>query len=218
MYGIKVWCLADNSNSYAVNLQVYAGLGPDVQREQHQGARVVRDLISMLQGGYSITDKFFTGVALAKDLKQNDCTLLGTMRKTKKDVPALREVRGRSVHSSKFLLHEGLTMVSYIPKKNRNVIVLSSRHQGASIEGEEHDFKPEMILDYNKIKSVVVTFVREYRCLRTSGQPCSSTSSILQVTMPSVLGQIMIQIITWESLIDAESFSCSWLKIWWSHW
>ena len=169
VYGIKVWCLADNSNSYAVNLQVYAGLGPDVQREQHQGARVVRDLISMLQGGYSITtDKFFTGVALAKDLKQNDCTLLGTMRKTKKDLPALREVKGRSVHSSKFLLHEGLTMVSYIPKKNRNVIVLSSRRQGASIEGEEHDFKPEMILDYNKIKSAVDTFVREYRCLRTS--------------------------------------------------
>ena len=44
-------------------------------------------------------------------------------------------------------------MVSYIPKKNRNVIVLSSQRQGAAIEGEEHDFKPEIILDYNKIKS-----------------------------------------------------------------
>ena len=66
-YGIKVWCMADNSNSYAVSLQVYTGLGPDDnirgQRGQHQGARVVRDLISMLQGGYSITtDNFFTGV------------------------------------------------------------------------------------------------------------------------------------------------------------
>ena len=78
------------------------------------------------------------------------------------------EVKGRSIHYSKFLLLEGLTMISYIPKKNRNVIVLSSQHQGASIEGEEHDFKPEMILDYNKIKSAVDTFVREYRCLRTS--------------------------------------------------
>ena len=73
-YGIKIWCPADNSNSYAVNLQVYTGLGPDGQREQHQGARVVRDLISMLQGGYSITtDNFSTGVALAKELKQNTC-------------------------------------------------------------------------------------------------------------------------------------------------
>jgi len=117
-YGIKVWCLADNSNSYAVNLQVYTGLGPDGQREQHQGARVVRDLTGMLHGGYGITsDNFFTGVALAKKLKQKNCTLLGTMRKTKKDVPpALRETRGRPVHSSKFLHHEGLTMVSYIPK------------------------------------------------------------------------------------------------------
>ena len=86
-YGIKVWCLADNSNSYAVNLQGYTGLGPDGQREQHKGARVVRDLI-IIQGGYSIaTDDFFTGVALAKELKQNNCTLLGTMRKTKNDVP-----------------------------------------------------------------------------------------------------------------------------------
>ena len=87
-YGIKVWCLAFNSNSYAANLQVYTGLGPDGQREQHQGARVVRDLISMLQGACGIiTDNFFTGVALCKELKQNNCTLLGTMRKTKKDVP-----------------------------------------------------------------------------------------------------------------------------------
>ena len=172
IYGIKVWCLADNSNSYAVNLQVYTGLGPDGQREQHQGARVVRDLISMLQGGYSIsTHNFFTGVALAKELKQNNCTLLGTMRKTKKDVPALCEVRGRLVHSSKFLLHEGLTIVSYIPKKNRTFIVLSSRHQGAAIEGEEHDFKPEMILYYNKTKSAMDALdklVHEYRCLWTS--------------------------------------------------
>ena len=73
-YGVKVWCLADNSNSYAVNLQVYTGLGHDGQREQQQGARIVRDLISMLQGGYSIIiDNFFTAVALAKELKQNNC-------------------------------------------------------------------------------------------------------------------------------------------------
>ena len=60
---------------------------------------------------------------------------------------------------------------SYIPKKNRNVILLSSQRQGAAIEGEEHDFKPEMILDYNKTKSAVDNLdklVREYRCLRTS--------------------------------------------------
>ena len=60
---------------------------------------------------------------------------------------------------------------SYIPKKNRNVILPSSQHQGAAIEGEEHDFKPEMILDYNKTKSAVDNLdklVREYRCLRTS--------------------------------------------------
>ena len=39
------------------------------------------------------------------------------------------------------------------------------------MEGEEHDFKPEMILDYNKTKSAVDNLdklVREYRCLRTS--------------------------------------------------
>ena len=78
---------------------------------------------------------FFTEVALAKELKQNNCTLLGTMRKTKKDVPsALHEIKGRSVRSSKYLHHEGLTMVSYILKRNRNVTLLSSEHQGAAIE------------------------------------------------------------------------------------
>ena len=60
---------------------------------------------------------------------------------------------------------------SYIPKKNRNVILLSSQRQGVAMEGEEHDFKPEIILDYNKTKSAVDNLdklAREYRCLRTS--------------------------------------------------
>ena len=75
------------TNSNSVNFQVYTGLGPDGQREQHQGDRVVRDLISMLQGGYSNTiDNVFTEVALAKEQKQNNYTLLCTMRKSKKDV------------------------------------------------------------------------------------------------------------------------------------
>ena len=37
-----------------------------------------------------------------------------------------------------------------------------------AIEGEEHDFKPEMILDYNRIKSAVDKLVHEYRFPRTS--------------------------------------------------
>ena len=77
-------------------------------------------------------------------------------------------------------------MVSYIPKKNRNVIVLSSQRQGAAIEGEEHDFKPEMILDFNKRKSAVDTLdklVREYRCLRTNRRwPLALFFDIIDIT------------------------------------
>ena len=105
-------------------------------------------------------------------------------------------------------------MVSYIPKKNRNVIVLSSQHQGAAVEGEEHDFKPEIILDYNKTKTAVDTFVHEYRCLRTS-RPLALFFDFIDMAGHNaflVLGQIMIQITTWENLIDADSFSCRWLK------
>ena len=46
-----------------------------------------------------------------------------------------------------------MTLVSYVPKKNKAVIMLSTYHHANQIAPDEiNRKKPEMILDYNKYK------------------------------------------------------------------
>lgn len=83
-------------------------------------------------------------------------TLVGTMRKNKPDIPrVLLDVRGRAAKTSKFAFDVSFTLTSYIPKLRKNVIVLFSPHHDATISDEAFDFKPEIILYYNRTKGGV---------------------------------------------------------------
>lgn len=82
---------------------------------------------------------------------------MGTLRKNKKEIPpAFLPERRREVHSTRFGFHEQLTMCSYVSKKSKAVLILSSMHHDDSI-GEGEQKKPEMILFYNKTKGGVDT-------------------------------------------------------------
>ncbi|KRZ01727.1 PiggyBac transposable element-derived protein 4 [Trichinella zimbabwensis] len=63
-------------------------------------------------------------------------------------------IKKRAVHSSKFVFTEQCTAVSYIPKKHRMVLVLSTMHKDASLSTVK-GCKPEMSLDYNASKGGV---------------------------------------------------------------
>jgi hypothetical protein len=55
-----------------------------------------------------------------------------------------------------FAFGEEMTAVSYVPKKSKNVLVVSSMHHDDSIDPTTGDqFKPEIITFYNETKSVV---------------------------------------------------------------
>lgn len=173
-YGLKFWVAADAQNSYCINLQLYTGkIG--VAPERRQGARVVFDLCSHLLGsGRNITtDNLFTDLQLAKDLLQEKTTLVGTMRKSKREVPLeLLPTRKREVLSTKFVFAENITLCSYVPKKNKAVILLSSMHHDAEISAEEHK-KPQIILDYNSTKGGVDNLdklVQAYSCQRKTNR------------------------------------------------
>jgi len=57
--------------------------------EKGQGSRVVRDLTAHIRGsGRNITvDNFFTNLKLTTDLLNDKLTLVGTMRRNKREVP-----------------------------------------------------------------------------------------------------------------------------------
>jgi len=57
-------------------------------------------------------------------------------------------------------------MVSYVPKSNKSVVLLSSMHHDKTVSNKEHR-KPEIILFYNSTKGGVDTIdqmVRYYSC------------------------------------------------------
>ena len=111
--------------------------------------------------------------------------MTGTLRKKKPDIPAVMEVaKGRDILSSKFIFSDGLAVVSYVPKKNKTVRVLSSQYLDVSVSTEDHK-KPGMILEYNRTKGGVDNadkLVREYTCARrTSRWPFRLFMNLLDV-------------------------------------
>ena len=74
------------------------------------------------------TDNFFTSVQTADFLLQKNITMTGTLGAKKPDIPAMMEAaKGRDLLSSKFIFSDGLAVVSYVPKKNKRVRVLSTQ-------------------------------------------------------------------------------------------
>jgi hypothetical protein len=176
-YGIKINWICDNANSYPLKGEIYVGRQPNADPEEsakfNQPQQLVKRLVNpWKQSGRNITcDNYFTSVPLALDLLALRTTLVGTMRKNKADIPPqLQASRGRAVNSSLFGFTDQMTLVSYVPKKNRSVILLSTMHHDNAIS-QSNSSKPEMILMYNHTKGGVDTLdrrIREYTVKRKS--------------------------------------------------
>ena len=117
-YGIKIWMMCDVETHYALNFQVYTGKEGETA-ERNQGKRVVLDLSESLPPGRGITtDNFFTGVDLAQELLKRKLTLLGTIKKNRREIPSfMLSSKQKEVFSSKFVFSDNMTLVSYVPKK-----------------------------------------------------------------------------------------------------
>lgn len=157
-YGIKIFWLCDAKNGFALESYLYSG--KDEGRTLGLAEHIVMKLISF----YSFTwrniymDRFFTNHSLCKTLLNNGLTMTGTIVSGRRDVPhKLRNVRDRIVLSSLGVYdHENrIMMISYVPKRNKNVLLMTSMHQTLNVNSERADCKPDIILDYNSWKGGV---------------------------------------------------------------
>ncbi|KAJ4945993.1 hypothetical protein JOQ06_023671, partial [Pogonophryne albipinna] len=142
---------------YAFNGMIYTGRQP--------GEDVQRNL------GRNITmDNFFTSIPLAEKLLEKNLTLVGTLRQNKPDIPpVMKPNKLREKYSSKFGFCGNMTMVSYVPKKGKAVVLLSTMHDDTAVDDQSVKRKPEVIQYYNHTKSGVDTMdqmVRTYTCKR----------------------------------------------------
>lgn len=80
----------------------------------------------------------------------------------------MQKQRQRQEQSTVFGFDRQLTLASYVPKKGKAVILLSSMHQDATTDASQNS-KPEIILHYNDTKSGVDNLdhlSRLYTCKR----------------------------------------------------
>ncbi|KRZ81405.1 PiggyBac transposable element-derived protein 4, partial [Trichinella sp. T8] len=134
-YGIKFWVACCSKSGYAWRMQIYAGKPSSGTREKNQGMRVVLDMVKGLKGHNVTCDNFFTLHAL------------GLPRE-------LLQLQGRKLNSSTFAFSENCTIISYLPKKNKNVLVLSTMHNVNQVcDGKGS--KPDIILHYNNTEGGV---------------------------------------------------------------
>lgn len=172
-YGIKIWTAADVDTSYCLNFQVYIGKEGRLP-EIGQGTRVVVDMSDFMAGSgrNCFADNFFSSLTLSNALLSRGLTYVGTVRMNKTFLPpCIVETKGRSSLSSQFAFQKGCTLVSYIPKKGKNVVLMSSLHDQGDVDHSRDDKKPAMILDYNHGKGAVDNLdklVRTYSVVRKS--------------------------------------------------
>lgn len=157
-YGIKIFTLTDAKMFYVKDMEVYVGTQPanSPYLQSNKPHDIVIRLASQIEGtGRNITgDNWFSSIPLARELLQKKITYVGTLKKNKKELPPELVSKQTEEHKSIFAFQTDMTVVSYAPKRNRNVVMISTMHHDGQII-EENANKPEIILFYNKTKSGV---------------------------------------------------------------
>lgn len=96
-------------------------------------------------------DNYYTSYPLASYHLEYGLTVLW-----KKNPPEFFPSKSHIVEASLFGFQEDTTMVSYVPKKIRSVILLSTMHNTVDID--EVTKKVEIIMSYNRTKCGVKTY------------------------------------------------------------
>lgn len=158
-YGLKVFVLCDAKTFYVGNLEVYCGKQPDGQYSQaNTPTAIVHRLLGEVKGSRrNLTcDNWYSSYPLARELLQDQITMIGTLKKNKRELPIeFLPSKNRVVGSSIFGFQKDVTIVSYVPRKNRSVTLISTIHNNSAIDTDTN--KPEIIIDYNSTKGGVDT-------------------------------------------------------------
>ena len=192
-YGVKFFWICESNNGFALNGIIYTGRDEERGTHHHLSRDIVLQLTEPFYGSGRdiVTDRYFTSHALAVMLHQKSLTLLGTIQSHRKEIPAvMKTTRGQEVNTTRFLFdHENkFILLSYVPKRNRNVLLLTSSHSQGLIS-EDSEKKPMIIKDYNCSKGGVDTMdgnIEEYSCLRkTERWPMVINYNLINVAVNS---------------------------------
>lgn len=174
-YGLKVFWICDSKSFYPLKGMIYSGRQAGSEREVNQGQRVVLELVRNFErsGRTVYADNFFSSMELAQTLMAKELAYVGTVRSNKTFVPSLfLKHKSREVYSTLFGFCDGnVSLCSYVPKKNKAVLLISTVHYTTQVDDENIKKKPIAILDYNSNKCGVDTMdqmLGTYTCKRST--------------------------------------------------
>ena len=106
----------------------------------------------ILDAGCNITiDRDYTGIELVEDLvKNHNTTVVGTINSNSEHVPEeMKSVKDRQINSTTFAWSGPVTMLSYVPKVKKNVLLVSSQHDQPDTS-QWSNRTPQVILAYDE--------------------------------------------------------------------
>ena len=173
-WGIKLWVLADSSNGYTIDFNVYFGKvkGQNVSAKG-LGYDVVMKLMDPYfhQGYHLYVDNFYTSVSLFKDLFAKDVRATGTIRDNRRDFPdnlknSKRWAKGKDRGSVRWVRDGPCLAVQWLDSKvvsvittidNANVKTQATRKckNAQGRWGTREVPQPGVISNYNKYMNAV---------------------------------------------------------------
>lgn len=168
-YGMKMFWLCDAATGYPLKGIPYLGKVRNSKPSVGIAHTMVRELCRRYERTYRniTTDNYFTSYDLASELLGNGLTLVGTVRKNKRFIPTeFQPNRAREIGSNLFGFRKDITLMSFVPKKNKSVILLSTLHHSPSIDSQG---KADINTFYNRTKGgvdILDQMCHTYSCQR----------------------------------------------------
>lgn len=173
-WGLKLWVLADSSNGYTVDFNIYIGKGAQQVGANGLGYDVVMRLMQPFfnQGYHLYIDNFYTSSVLVKDLFQEGVAVTGTIRENSRGFPAgmkngsqwskagnvergsMRWERDPPILALQWLDNKVVSMLSTIENANDRVQV----ERKSRTDGQWRTIavtQPQAIASYNKYMNAV---------------------------------------------------------------
>lgn len=154
-YGIKILMLCDSKTGYMIKAEVYLGKGSIPRNIPASEFYCLTMTEQIHNSNRNLTvDNWFTSIPAAQKLLDKGVTMVGTLRKNKKEIPQEFKTKdSRDYNTAMFAFSNNLTLLSYCPQKKKTkkiILLLSTMHDMP--DKDKTIPLPEIIQLYNKTK------------------------------------------------------------------
>ena len=140
-----------------IDVNVYLGKRTEMsQKEVQIGKKAVLTLCEKYYhtNRCLCVENFFCSIPLFKELWANGIEYIGSLRANKIEIPiSFLKNEARTIGTTLFGFNKEITIASFVPRKDKAVILVSTMHHDKEINEETK--KPKLIMDYNMLKGLL---------------------------------------------------------------